>query len=134
MEYDKLLDNLYKNLPEKKTSGERFEMPLLEVGMVGTRTVIKNFEVICQKLRRTPVEVSKYLFKELAIPGSYAGGVLTLNTRVNFRLMNEKFTDYVKTHVICKVCGRPDTHIMEVDRGLKNLICEACGARTPILK
>ncbi len=134
MDYDALLDKIHAVLPEKKSSGERFEIPIISAELVGVRTVVKGFDVICQKIRRNPDDVARYLFKELATPGNYANGTLTLNTKINFRLLGEKFVEYVKSHVICRVCGKPDTHIVEVDRGLKTLICEACGARNPILK
>src|SRR3990167_3488556 len=116
MDYDALLEKIHLALPEKKSTGERFEIPNITTELVGVRTVVRGFDVICQKIRRAPEDVGRYLFKELATPGNYANGVLTLNTKINFRLLNEKFTEYVKSHVICRVCGRPDTHVVEIDR------------------
>jgi translation initiation factor 2 beta subunit (eIF-2beta)/eIF-5 len=39
-DYDKLLDNIYANLPEKVTKTERFEMPRFEYFTEGNKTII----------------------------------------------------------------------------------------------
>ena len=46
--------------------------------------------------------------------------------------IDEKIKDYTETYVICSECGRPDTHIEKEDRTFI-LVCEACGARRPIM-
>lgn len=134
MEYEKMLDRVYATLPKKTESGERFEIPTADVLMQGTKTFIKNFDSLCSKIRRSPEEVSKYLFKELAIPGKREQAGLLLHGKINIRLINEKITLYTQTHVICKECKKPDTHIEHHGRGPKSLICEACGARSTIME
>lgn len=136
MEYEKLLDNLYASLPKKKESanptGERFEVPAVEVFIAGTKTSIKNFDAITAKLRRKPEELAKFLYRELAAPGVVHAGQLVLQGKLSSRLINDKIAVYTSTHVICPQCRKPDTHIDASGRHLKTLICEACGARTPI--
>ncbi|MFH0712967.1 MAG: translation initiation factor IF-2 subunit beta [Candidatus Micrarchaeota archaeon] len=129
--YDALLDNIYAKLPKKNlNSGERFECPLVETILQGNKTIVKNFDAACAKLRRTPVEVGKYLSKELAVPSeSQQGGRLLLHGKFRDRQVNEKIADYCKTHVLCSQCSKPDTHIEDTgDRYVKVLKCEACGA------
>ncbi len=130
MDYEKMLDSVYESLPQKKESGERFEMPELDASLHGTKTIIKNFDAVCSKIRRNPDEVAKFLFRELAIPGKRdkQGGLL-LHGKLHGRLINEKFTLYTQTHVICRECKKPDTHIEHHGRSAKILVCEACGAR-----
>lgn len=132
--YENLLGDLYKSLPEKKSSGERFEMPNAEVLLQGPKTLIRNYEDICQRLRRDPQEFAKYLSKELAAPSSREAGRLVLQGKFNQRVINEKIQNYVNTRVLCKECGRPDTRLETVERGLQQMVCEACGARSPVRK
>jgi translation initiation factor 2 subunit 2 len=132
MEYDALLERAYSSLPEKAGSAGRFEMPVVESFIQGNKTIIKNFDDICAKLRRTPAEIMKYLSRELAIPMSKEGAGLVLQGKFYDRALNEKLKKYVTTYVICKECKKADTKIAAVDRGAKVIICEACGARSPL--
>ncbi len=131
LEYNQMLDNLFVKLPPKKSTGERFEPPVADILMQGNKTVIRNFDVICQKLRRKPEEMSKFLFKELATRGNVASGRLTLDTKVPLRVLNEKLTYYLDQCVLCRECGKPDTHIVYA-APVNTLVCEACGASRPI--
>ncbi|MFH0835932.1 MAG: translation initiation factor IF-2 subunit beta [Candidatus Micrarchaeota archaeon] len=130
--YSELLDEVYSALPEKKSSGERFEMPKAVCFLQGNKTVIKNFAEICDKIRREPAEVAKYLFKELATPGTVSGQQLVLQTKVPLRLIDEKLTNYVSLRVLCNECGKPDTHFDNDASGFQIVVCEACGARKPV--
>lgn len=132
--YEALLDSLYSKLPEKKTSGERFETPVADTFLQGSKTIVKNYDFICSTLRRTPEEVAKYLFKELAVPGVIAGGRLTLQGKFSQKTVQERIQSYCDIQVICKECGKPDTHIVSYDRNVRMLVCEACGAKHPIRK
>ncbi len=130
-DYTALLNNVYDKLPKKRSTGERFEPPVAEAFLQGNKTVIRNFDAICQKLRRKPEELSKFLFKELAVPGTVAGAQLILQTKVPARLLNEKLTFYVDQCVMCRECGKPDSHI-QYGQPVNTLVCEACGATRPI--
>ncbi|MFH1257640.1 MAG: translation initiation factor IF-2 subunit beta [Candidatus Micrarchaeota archaeon] len=134
MEYEQLLERAYATLPKKQVSGERFEMPIADAFLHGTKTIVKNFDGLCAKLRRKPEEVAKFLFRELAIPGKREQGNLLLHGKISGRLINEKLALYAQTHVLCKECKKPDTHIEHSGRGPKMLICEACGARSTVLE
>ncbi|OIO24482.1 hypothetical protein AUJ65_00985 [Candidatus Micrarchaeota archaeon CG1_02_51_15] len=134
-DYERLLDNVYRNLPERKGTDERFECPLADVMLQGNKSFIKNFDSLCTALRRTPAELSKWLSRELAAPVSIEGGRLCVNSKVQSRLLNEKIQEYCNASVICKECGKPDTRLESSgDRGVKVLVCEACGARQPVKK
>ncbi|MBU1197610.1 translation initiation factor IF-2 subunit beta [Candidatus Micrarchaeota archaeon] len=133
MNYENMLTEVYASLPEKKSSGERFEVPIADAFIEGNKTLIRNFDAICQTLRRKPADLAKFLFRELAVPGVMEGGRLLLQTKVSDRLINEKIGLYAQTHVICHECHKPDTSIESHGRSAKILICEACGARSPVL-
>ncbi|MCX8200148.1 MAG: translation initiation factor IF-2 subunit beta [Candidatus Micrarchaeota archaeon] len=131
-EYDTLLERVYKNIPKHEGSGERFELPDVEVLEQGNKTLVRNFGDLCDVMRREPAVVSKFLSKELAVPSSIDGKRLIFNGKVDSRLLVSKIQDFVGKFVKCKVCNRYDTHISSVDRNTKVLICEACGARAPV--
>ncbi len=131
-DYEHLLDNVYKNLPEKVTKTERFEMPKFEYFTEGNKTIIKNFKVVCDKIRRDPAMLIKFFSKELAVPAENQGERMVLARRLVGDIVNKKLEEYVNRFVICKECKRPDTNIQEMGHGFRQLVCESCGARAPI--
>lgn len=132
MDYEQMLDRAYSLLPAKATKTDRFEIPVADVFVQGHQTVLRNFDFIAQALRRPPEMLAKYLFKELATPGDIQGNRLILNRKLNDRVLNERINAFTKTYVLCKECGKPDTSISDLERGVKMLSCEACGARHPV--
>ena len=131
--YESLLDDIYEKLPEKaKGKEERFEMPKFEYFTEGNKTLIKNFKVVTEKIRREPGVVSKYLSKELAVPVEIKGERLILQRKLMGDILNKKLEEYVNKYVICKECKRPDTHIEDLGNRVRNIVCEACGARKAI--
>ncbi len=129
--YEQLLDDLYVKLPKNVASGERFEMPKFEYFTEGNKTIIKNFKIVVEKIRREPQILSKYLSKELAVPVEITGDRLTLQRRLTGDIVNKKLEEFVTRYVICKECKRPDTHIEDVAK-IRTIICESCGARAAI--
>src|SRR2546428_7590568 len=73
-EYDALLDRAMANITNRDSSGERFEIPIASVSVIGARTIIHNFAEIVDRLNRDPQHVLKYLAKEMATAGSFVGG------------------------------------------------------------
>jgi len=132
MGYDELLERAYSLLPEKATKRERFEMPVIESFIQGNKTIIKNFDSIAERLRRRQDEIAKYFFRELAIPGTLEGRNLILNGKFHDRVLNDRLKTYVESYVLCKECKKADTKLIEMERGVKIMVCEACGARSPV--
>jgi translation initiation factor 2 subunit 2 len=131
--YEQLLDNIYQKLPEKaKHSGERFEMPKFEFFTEGNKTIIKNFKVVTDKIRRDPAFLSKYLTKELAVPAEINGDRLVLQRKLTMDMVNRKLEEFIMKYVMCKECNRPDTHLEDLGHRTRNIVCEACGARKAI--
>lgn len=131
-DYGKLLDNIYANLPEKAMKGERFEIPKFEFFTEGNKTIIKNFKAVVDRIRRDPAMLSKYLSKELAVPVEAQGERLILQRKLMGDMINRKLGEFVVKFVMCKECNRPDTHILELGHGLRQLVCESCGARKAV--
>lgn len=132
-DYEALLTDIYKKLPEKSGDAvERFEMPKFEYFTEGNKTIVKNFKAVTDKIRREPAFLSKYLSKELAVPVEVVGERLVLQRKLTGDIVNKKLEEFISKYVMCKECNRPDTHIEDLGHRVRNLICEACGARKAI--
>lgn len=129
MDYEEMLKKAIQNLPSR--SETRFEIPSASVQTGKRQTVIRNFSDIVKTLRRTPQELSKYLFKELAVPGEVRGAELILQAKVPPSLVNQRIKEYVRDFVLCKECGKPDTMMQKIDN-YTFIKCEACGAKRPV--
>ena len=127
MEYEKMLDRLYMQVPEKGKSTSRMEIPKPETIIQGSKTIIKNFSQFAKAVERDEKEIFKYLTKETASAGAIAGGRLTINGKFSGYQIEKLFDSYVKSYVLCPECKRPDTKIIE-QHGVKLMKCEACGA------
>lgn len=132
IEYDELLKRAKKNLPEMHTS-KRFVMPQAIAFSDKRFTRIKNFLEIARTLRREPEHLAKFLFKELAVPGSIQNNELVLQGRIHRSMINSRIKDYVNEYVLCHECKRPDTTIQK-DGKMVIIKCEACGAKRVVKK
>ncbi len=131
-DYDGLLDRALSKITQSTGTGERFELPVAMVQIIGQRTIIVNFSDVVDRLNRDPHHVLKYLAKEMATAGSYEGGRGYFQGRFSRETVNRLINVYSNRFVICPVCRRPDTKVVREGR-LSFLVCEACGARSSIL-
>ncbi len=131
MEYEKMLDQAYKNLPKKKTTGERFEIPKLNVQIQGSKTFVRNFEKTLKDLKRDTKHAFKYFSGEIGTATSLDSDSLVMNGKFGRETVQKIFNEYVNKYVICGECTKPDTKIID-QKGIKMLKCEACGALTAI--
>jgi len=128
--YEKLLESALERMPKKLHEKERFEIPEALTEIQGNKTLIRNFADIATTLRREPINLAKYLFKQLATPGNIQGSALILQRKLTTELIQEKIVSYVKDFVYCKVCGEPDTKFVKEGR-ITFIQCDACGGRSP---
>ena len=130
-DYEKLLDEAYKNVKVIEGSGDRFETPKIEGRFEGKKTILTNFFQIATHLRRNPEHFQKFLLKELATSGQKEGERLILNNKISSKKINPKIERYVNEFVLCKVCNKPDTEIIK--EGKQTMLhCLACGAKNSI--
>lgn len=132
-DYEKLLEEAYKDVKEVKGAGERFEIPKIEGHFEGKKTILTNFFQIADHIRRDPEHFQKFILKELAASGTKEGDRLILNIKVSSSKINQKIEEYVKEFVLCKECKKPDTEIIKQER-LNFIHCLACGAKHPVHK
>jgi len=129
--YQELLKRAKKELPAPTSTGERWEIPKVDVMTEGRTTVIRNFDEVLQKVRREADHLTTFILREIGTAGDYENGRLVIQGTPQPKLVQEKLNDYCRTYVICSECGRPDTHL-EKDERTTVLKCEACGAHKPI--
>jgi translation initiation factor 2 subunit 2 len=130
--YDQLLDRAMAGITKPGSTGERFELPIASVSVIGARTIVHNFADVADRLDRDPLQILKYLAKEMATAGSFEGGKGYFQGKFSRETINRLIGAYSNRFVICPVCHRPDTRVERRDR-LSFLVCEACGARSSIL-
>ncbi len=126
-----MLDEAIEKLPKDVKETERLEIPKPLSNISGNQTFILNFTEIANVVRRDPKHLSKYLFRELATPGSIDNNRLVLQGKIYGSLIEKKIDAYVKEYVYCPECNKPDTHLIKQDRTTL-LKCEACGAKHPV--
>lgn len=130
-DYDSLLNRAKEEIPEAISTGERFELPDLEIQKEGKTTVVRNFDAILDAINREPDEVVARLLRELGAAGTYEDRRLTLQGDHGKRTIQDRLDRYVESYVICSECGRPDTHLVKDGRTLV-LQCDACGGHRPV--
>ncbi|KCZ73701.1 putative translation initiation factor 2 subunit beta (aeIF-2b) [Candidatus Methanoperedens nitroreducens] len=127
------LDRALAKLPEIKGSGERFVVPEPKLLTEGKTTVLENFAAIADRLNREPEHIFKFLLRELGTAGKLEGSRAVFQGRFTSGVVSELIDAYIKEYVTCSECGRPDTHLIKIDRIL-TLRCDACGAHRPVTK
>lgn len=130
-DYAALLKRARAKIPETVGTGERWQMPEMDVLQEGKITVVRNMDEILDKLNRQSDHLVPLLLREIGTAGSYDGGRLVLQAKVSEDNLQNRLEKYVKTYVICGECGRPDTHLAKEDR-VTIVKCDACGAHRPV--
>ncbi len=112
---------------------QRQDVPQPDAAVVGNRTVWKNFSIIAAALRRDPRQMMIVVAKELgaAMTVENDGRAVIFGKKDSTSIKNV-MNYYIKMYVTCPVCGSPDTKLVK-EKKILFLVCEACGARTPVV-
>ncbi len=132
-EYLKLLDRAKGELPEIVEYKGRFNPPSIRSFFEGNKTVVLNLKEIADYLNRDFNHIIKFLSKELAAPSVVDGNRVIFMGKHPNKKLTEKIEKYIKTYVICKECGSPDTKLNKKE-GIWYLKCMACQAEYPVPK
>ena len=132
-DYDKLLDTARSQVPEDafKKTGERFQVPDIQLMVQGNRSIWQNFQEIINVVNRPGKEVLKFVSGQLGTAGTIEGSNALFNGKFNIEQITEVLNRYIDSYVICPVCTRPDTDIQKEGQ-VYLLVCSACGAQTAI--
>lgn len=131
MDYKELLNRARSQLPSEVLEHKRFEVPKPRSFVTGMRTILANFKEVCDALNREPRHVLKFLSGEMATAATMQRTRAIFQGKFRYDTFERLIQRYVKEFVVCPVCKRPDTKIVK-ERRLLFLICEACGAKSPI--
>ncbi len=129
--YEKLLQKARSELPELAQGSERFNIDKVIGHLEGNKTVVSNLKKIAKDLDRNPDHLLKYLLRELATPGKFAGERAIFGTKVAASAINKKIKKYASEFVFCSECHKPETKIIE-EKSVFYLRCNACGAKKPV--
>jgi translation initiation factor 2 subunit 2 len=129
--YEQMLKEALEKVPKEILEEKRLEIPEPSLFIEGNKTIINNFQDIADTIRRDPKHLARFLYKELAAPGHIEGRRLVLQSRIHKSIIEKKIDSYVKEFVLCRECGKPDTHFVKEGR-ITFLKCEACGAKEPV--
>jgi translation initiation factor 2 subunit 2 len=130
-DYEALLKRARSQLPETVSKRERLEIPKLQYAVVGTRTIIHNFNEIAEVLNRDPRHLLKFLTGELATAALMQESRVIFQGKFPRETLERLLQRYMETFVTCPVCKRPDTKIVKEKR-LSFLVCMACGAKSSV--
>lgn len=130
-DYSSLLKRARSKVPEKVGTGERFQMPVVDVQQEGKTTIVRNMAEVLDKLNRSEDHMVPIILREIGTAGSYEGGRLVMQGKLTPDAVQARIAKYVETYVICGECGRPDTHLVKDDR-TTIVKCDACGAHRPV--
>lgn len=130
-DYETLLKRARSQIPEIASKQERLELPRLEYGIIGMRTIIFNFTEIAQTLNRDPQHMLKYLSGEMATAASTQGSRIIFQGKFPRETLERLIERYIEGFVTCPICKRPDTKLTKEKR-VSFVVCEACGAKSSI--
>jgi translation initiation factor 2 subunit 2 len=130
-EYEQLLHKAEQELPERMAGSERFVIDKVLGHIEGNKTVITNLKKIAKDLGREENHLLKYLLRELATPGKWAGERVIFGTKISASNINKKIKKYASEFVYCSECGKPETKLVE-EKEITYLRCLACGAKKPV--
>ena len=108
----------------------RYKMPKISTVVQskhGGTTVVDNTQTVCDSLRRDASTLTKFLSKELGRQVCLKNGCWTMHGEVKTQSIQDCISSYINTHVLCGVCGNPETILHS-----KKLVCKSCGNETRI--
>ncbi|MEM3477021.1 MAG: hypothetical protein QW045_02815, partial [Candidatus Micrarchaeaceae archaeon] len=106
-----------------------FVIPKVDSITQGSKTIVKNIAAIADKARRKPIDIARYISKELSTPVSVEEQRLVINGKFTNADLDKQVSKYFEQYVLCRECHKPDTHLESGGRGTLYLVCEACGSR-----
>jgi translation initiation factor 2 subunit 2 len=130
-DYDELLKRARSQIPEVTLKRERLEIPRLHHSVIGMRTIIYNFREIAETLNRDPQHMLKFLTREMATAATMQESRAIFKGKFGQDTLQRLLQRYVESFLTCPICKSPDTKIVKEKR-LSFLVCEACGAKSPV--
>lgn len=113
----------------------RYKMTPLSISQEGknqnTRTMIKNFVLICGELKRNPTDIEKFIGYKLNLRVKIDKKELMVHGDHTVVMLQSIISEYIKDYVLCGSCGNPETNICN-NKLVNTLVCCACGSTTEV--
>lgn len=137
MQYPYTYDDLLFRIHTEKCSEEvynKINLPALKCRRHNRTTVIINFSLYPEKLRRTKEQLGDYFRLETGSSNSInQNGQLVIQCIINEHKCETLLKNYIKEYVLCRQCKCLDTSLIK-ETGLNFLQCHQCHAKTSLGK
>ena len=130
-DYDALLDRARERIPKHISERSRWTMPVADVLIEVSQTILRNFADIVSAMDRDSNHVYQFLLNELGTSGTREQIRVMFKGRVPPMRIKEKLVAYVKAFILCDQCQAPDTRFVKEGRTTL-LKCQACGGTRPV--
>ena len=108
----------------------RYKMPkLITNWRKNNKTYLKNLPKVSESLNRSPKEITKWYGYKLGVNSNTKD--FSLNGQYNTKKLQDLLQNYIKNHILCGICGNPET-TYKITKG--NLIkqCASCGGNSQV--
>lgn len=131
--YEEMLTRSFESLQnQSETGSRRIALPAIVTTKKAKKTILNNFCVLCEAMKRTPEHIKQYICTEQNTEASIDGsGGLVIGGRLNPGTLERYIQAYVRTYVKCPVCGSMDTKLEKKDR-LLFIVCNQCTAKNSV--
>jgi translation initiation factor 5 len=111
----------------------RYKMRKMNVIRQRTKTVIDNFDLICQDIERDPKLLLEYFKKKFNIAILHKEGVLSMTADLKYLDIEEALREFIEYFILCQKCRLPETEIININHMI-TLKCRCCSTKTVIDK
>lgn len=113
------------NIHGKFDPSYRYKMHKLDAKTKkNNKTYITNLDVVGKDINRDPKELIKWFGYTLGISANTKE--CSLNGMYSSQKLQEHLQDFINNHVLCGVCGNPET-TYETKKGKLSKQCASCG-------
>lgn len=105
----------------------RYKRSCFEIESRGKKTIIKNFNEICNQINQKTSLVIKFFrkFNSTAVKIN-KNNHLVMNGIMSIERLNECLQNFIDHYVLCPSCNNPETVVTKTQTGIK-FTCNACG-------
>ncbi len=132
-DYKVFVDRLYDKLELfKDGTSKKLSLPKPVVNIANKKTVVANFRILCTKLNRDELEVSKFIEQELSTQSSVDGtGGLKLSGIFRLMGIQKIIARYIESFIHCKECNGYATDLLKENR-ITYVKCKICLSKKAI--
>ncbi len=130
---EELVDRLFDKLGSNKN--KKLVIPNLIIEKKNGKTIITNFKIFCETIKRDQENVKIFIEHQLAVNTSITSlGELLINKSYNKDHIDEKIKAYMIEYVLCgqEKCKSSNTEFIKENR-ITYLSCKTCNSKKSII-